>query len=68
MGIFNALREGDCEFDAIDNEKDTALHLAAEYGSENYATSLLYSGVYCSGECTVMLIVLHDQYLQFHHF
>lgn len=58
MGIYNALREADCDFDAIDNQGDTPLHLAAELGASHFATSLLYGGVYCSGGDIVFNVAL----------
>lgn len=43
-GIVNCLREADTNFDALDYEGNSPLHLACEAGAENVAREMLHTG------------------------
>lgn len=48
--VYNALREGDADFDFHDNNRNTPLHLAAQSGSDEFAIHLLLGGAYASAQ------------------
>jgi hypothetical protein len=46
--MYNALREADADFDVVDFNGDTPLHLAAQCGATIYARQLLHGGAFPS--------------------
>lgn len=46
--VYHALREADVEFDVVDGEGNSPLHLSAYYGTSEMAKNILHGGVYPS--------------------